>query len=354
MVWASLPAHGDAGDVDRTVADGFHGKIFLAGLLAPGGELGDRAAGSGFRHLAASVGVGFGVEDEDFDVFAGAEDVVEPAEADVVGPAVSADQPDTLAGERIGYGEESAGFGRVDSGELGPERKDALALGFDAGLSGLVGGEECGYQLIAERCGEGLKQGFGVFLLLVQGETDAQAELRVVFEERVGPGGTAAALVDAVGCGRKASSIDGRAAGSVGDEEAIAEELGEQLDVGRLATAGASARELEERVEELDVLDLVVREAIAINGGQGLEVGPVLDFGLAEWSLRHHLESFVLWLGLADGRADLHAEVAAGAVFRGDLQGVQLLFHAAPLGPGGFEGRGRVRKKGQSRRPWRG
>ena len=42
--------------------------------------------------------------------------------------------------------------------------------------------------------------------------------------------------------GGQVAAVDRRAAGRVGDQEAVAEELGEQPDVGRLAAAGAGAR----------------------------------------------------------------------------------------------------------------
>jgi NAD(P)-dependent dehydrogenase (short-subunit alcohol dehydrogenase family) len=57
-----------------------------------------------------------------------------------------------------------------------------------------------------------------------------------------------------VGRGRQVAAVDRRAAGRVRDQEAIAEELGEQLDVRRLAAARARAAELEERLEQLRAL----------------------------------------------------------------------------------------------------
>ena len=59
-------------------------------------ELRHRAARRRLRRLAAGVRVDLGVEHQDVDVAAGGEHVVEAAEADVVGPAVAADDPDAL------------------------------------------------------------------------------------------------------------------------------------------------------------------------------------------------------------------------------------------------------------------
>ena len=51
-----------------------------------------------FGHLAAGVRVHLGVEDEHVDVAPAREDVVEPTGADVVGPPVAADDPDSPSG----------------------------------------------------------------------------------------------------------------------------------------------------------------------------------------------------------------------------------------------------------------
>ena len=102
----------------------------------------------------------------------------------------------------------------------------------------------------------------GVLVLLVDGEAHAEAELGVVFEQRVGPGRSAALVVGAVGRGRQVAAVDRGAAGGVGDQHAVAEELGHQLDVRRFAAAGAGAGELEERLEQLDVLHLAEARAL--------------------------------------------------------------------------------------------
>ena len=88
----------------------------------------------------------------------------------------------------------------------------------------------------------------GIFALLVQRQAHAQAKFGVVFEERVGPGRAAPFAVDGPGGGGQVAAVDGGAAGGIGDQHAVAEELGEQLDVGCLAAAGAGAGELEQRL----------------------------------------------------------------------------------------------------------
>ena len=93
----SLAPMATCGDIDAAVAHGHEGQVLLAGRLAAGGELGDRAARRGLGRLAAGVGVDLGIEDQHVDVAAAGEHVIEPAVADVVGPAIAADDPDALA-----------------------------------------------------------------------------------------------------------------------------------------------------------------------------------------------------------------------------------------------------------------
>ncbi len=71
------------------------------------------------------------------------------------------------------------------------------------------------------------------------------------------------------------------AAGGVGDLGAVAEQLAEQLEIGRLAAAGAGAGELEQRLEELHAADVGEVDAGAVVDGQGLEEGDVGAFACA-------------------------------------------------------------------------
>src|SRR5690349_5124817 len=258
-------AHGDLGDVDAAIADGHHGEVFFAGRFTAGGELGDGAARCGLGGLAAGVGVDFGVEHEDVDVAAAGEDVIEAAVADVVGPTVAADYPDGFLDERVGEREQVAGFGRVEAGEALFEDRDAAALGGDAFFGGLVGVDQVLGERFADLEAEFPDQLAGVFGLFVGGEPHAEAELGVVLEQRIAPGGTAAFGVDRVGRGGEIAAVDGGAAGGVGDQHAVAEELRHEFDVRGFAAARAGARKFEERLHELDVFHL--------RGGKNFAIG---------------------------------------------------------------------------------
>ena len=86
--------HRDAGDVHVPVGHREQAQVLLRGRLAGGGELGHRADRRRLGLLAAGVGVALGVEHQHVDVAVGGQHVVQPTEADVVGPAVAADDPD--------------------------------------------------------------------------------------------------------------------------------------------------------------------------------------------------------------------------------------------------------------------
>ena len=132
-------AHSYPRDIHVTVADGLHGQILLGRLFAAGRELRHRAAGRGFGHLPAGVGIDFRVKHQEVDVAPRAEHVVQACRAYVVGPTVAPDDPDALAHQRVSDSEKRAGLRRIDARELAFQLGDALALGFDSCFLRLIG-----------------------------------------------------------------------------------------------------------------------------------------------------------------------------------------------------------------------
>ena len=119
--------------------------------LPPAANLATAPRGRRLRHLAAGVGIDLGVEHQDVDVAARCEHVIEPAVADVVGPAVAADDPDALLDQVVGHAQQVPGVsGWLSRSELLLERRDALALIVDPGLVRLVGIQEPVDQLVAD------------------------------------------------------------------------------------------------------------------------------------------------------------------------------------------------------------
>src|SRR5690348_18424164 len=107
--------------------------------------------------------------------------------------------------------------------------------------------------------------------LLIHGEPHAQAEFGVVFKERVCPRRTASLCVPGVRCRREIATVDGRAAGSVSDDQAVAKELREQLDVRSLAATGTGSGKFKKRLKNLNVLYLRVGQFSAVEFGRSEE-----------------------------------------------------------------------------------
>ena len=205
-------AHRDLGDVDVAVVDGDHAQVLLADRLALRGELGHGAAGGRLRRLAAGVRVDLGVEHQDVHVAARGEHVVEPAEADVVGPAVAADDPDAPADQGVGH---------VPAGPSPRACRRRRRLCFRAAtrsrwLADLRprraarprGSPD---QVVAERRGEAAGAGPGRSPPAGRPPAGSQAELGVVLEQRVRPGRAAAVGVlsrraSSAGCRRRSTS----------------------------------------------------------------------------------------------------------------------------------------------------
>ena len=302
-----IGAHSHLGHIDVAVAHSDLGEALLLDLLAGRGELGHLADVGGLGGLAAGVGIDLGVEDEDVDVVAGGEDVIHAAEADIIGPAVAAEDPHGLLGEIRLLAEDLLGL-------VAAARLKGGHQGFGGGLVGLAvvhGLQPLGARLLHIRGGV---LG-GDELLDLAGETGtdgvlaqihAKAVLGVVLKEGVGPGGAVAGGVDGIGGGSGGAAPDGGAAGGVGDVHPIAEELGHETGIAGLGAAGAGAGELQERLAELAALDGVVHH-VGLVGHLGHAVVECLLLGKLAL-LGYH--------GQSAGGALADADAAAHAVQR--------------------------------------
>ena len=296
-------AHGHARHVDVAVGDGLQGDVLLVHGLACRGELGHGTDRSGLRRLPAGVGVDLGVHDEDVDVAPGGQDVVEPTRADVVGPAVAADDPHAAPQQVVGHAAQVVdGKSRVPfqaREQLGHPFPLGRKLGF-ADLPGIEDGVgEVGADDVTQLC-QPVPGQLGV---QVGGQAQPEAELGVVLEQRVRPGRPAACRVLRPRRGRQVAAVDRGASGGVGDGRPLPEQLAQELEVGRLATAGAGAGELEERLEELGAAD-----------GPEVDPGTVVE--------RQRLEELdVAPLGHQLGLERLEVDRLAGGVARCDSPG---------------------------------
>ena len=177
---------------------------------------------------------------------------------------------------------------------------------------------------------------------LVEREPHPQPEFRVVFEQRIRPRRPAAFGIRGVRRGRQIAAVYRGASGCVRNQQSIAEELGEQLDVGRLAASCARSGKFEQRFEQLRIFNLRMREAVAIELRQRQEEVPVLRLGVAKRRLRQHVDRLVPHLALALRRANLHAQAASGAILGRYLQRVTHRLEAAPSRRRRLERRGRI------------
>ena len=260
-------AHSHLRHIDVAVALGNHTEVFLADLLAAGGKLGDSAGRGGLRALSAGVGVHLGVDD-DVDILAAGQHVVQTAESDVIAPTVTAEDPLALLDEAVTEFEELL----ADVAAAGLHQRDELVGDF-LGLEGVLavldplGEEGLDFGAAAVALEAFLHNALHAVAHLAGGGGHTEAELGVVLKQRVGPGGTeAAAVVLAIRCGRSRAAVDGGAARGVGHHHLLAEELGDALEVRGLAAAGAGTAELEQRLCELAVLDvgLLVDEVVLV------------------------------------------------------------------------------------------
>ena len=94
-------AQGNLCDIDITIAHRHGSEILLLGLLAACSELCHSTFRSCLGGLSAGVGIDLGVEDEDVDILAGSKYVIESAVADIICPAVAAEDPLALLCQEI-------------------------------------------------------------------------------------------------------------------------------------------------------------------------------------------------------------------------------------------------------------
>ena len=143
------------------------------------------------------------------------EHVVEPTETDVVGPAVSANDPDTALEQIVAQRERSFGAGAIDLSVVIAARRAAHAVHplRTAGLFASSMSSQAPHRLPARA----LRASCCVLAEFVERYAQAVAEFRVVLEERVRPGGTAAAAVGRPGRRGQVAAEDRRAARRVGD-----------------------------------------------------------------------------------------------------------------------------------------
>ncbi len=283
-------------------------RSFRRDGLPPAANLATAAAGRRLRRLAAGVGVDLGVEHQDVDVAARGEHVVQAAEADVVGPAVAADDPDAAADQRRRRSA-PASWRRGESScrQPLPQRRDPLPLLGDLRL-GSSGAFRAARRPASSPSSPASRRSRLLGVVLLAGRPPAAARGRTRRCPRTASWTRSARGPSAfVGPGRRrqVAAVDRRAAGRVGDQHPVAEELGHQLHVGRLAAAGTGAGELEQRLAAVcEPLTVSWLDRVAVELGDRQEEVEVRPLALQVVALRLHVDRLVLGdlLALAPGR----------------------------------------------------
>ena len=312
-------------------------KIFLGAGLAASGKLRHCGARRGFGRLTSGVGVDLGIEHEHVDVASAGQYVIEAAVADVIGPTVSADDPNAFLDQQVGDGQQLLGVHGIQAVQFFFQQVDALALFVDVGFVFLWCSEDRGREFFADRSRHAPDQFLRELGLLIDGKPEAQTELRIVFEKRVRPGGTAAGCVFRPGRGGQVAAVNRRASGSVGNDGPVAEQLRHQLEIWSFAATRAGAGELEQRFLNLLLADVGDLNVAAVQFRDLEEEVPVVALGHAQRRLRHHVDRLEPCFGLVLDRTNLDADAATGAIFRRHLNRVLEALPFFVAGLGGFE-----------------
>ena len=152
--------------------------------------------------------------------------------------------------------------------------------------------------------------------------------------------------------GGQVAAVDRRAPRGVGHHGPVAEQLGEQAQVRRLAAPRAGTGELEQRPQHGGALHRVVGQGGAWHLGQGQEGLPAGPLEVTSHLGVDHGERPVRGIVLGVPGAHVHADGAAGAVVGSDLDGEQVVVEAA--GPEGLGVEGVAPRGGREDLGWLG
>ena len=119
------------------------------------------------------------------------------------------------------------------------QQRHILPLCLNTRLRRLISRQQRCQQRVGQQAAEHAQEIARTAFVLIDGEPDAEAELGIVFKQRVRPRGTSTVTIRRIRRRRKVSTENRRTASGVGHDRAIAEELCHQLDVRRFAAASA-------------------------------------------------------------------------------------------------------------------
>mmetsp|Transcript_50439 Transcript_50439/g.83021 ORF Transcript_50439/g.83021 Transcript_50439/m.83021 type:complete len:449 (-) Transcript_50439:943-2289(-) len=267
LLWVDMNAN--AGHVDILVGHGQLSHVLLLRQLSALSKLCHGSLWRCFGCLSTSVAVHLCVKHQDVHMFLTGNDVVQATIADVVGPAISADNPEAAAAEHVFQIVQTVDLWVITLLLLEQWHELLHDLVVDRSTTRkqqVVHVLLAHHQVLIQRSPELfahqhllIRQGVlnlvcQVVATLLEGLAHAEAELGVVFEERVGPGRALALGVGRVREGRIGATPDGGAACRIGDDQSITEKLSHELHMGSLTTPFASTTKLKIRLLELGAL----------------------------------------------------------------------------------------------------
>ena len=94
-------AHSNLCNIYIAIAHSHHAKVLLLGLFAAGSKFSDCRSRSRFGGLTAGVGIYLGIEYHNIDILAGCQYMVQTAVADIISPAVTAEDPVAAFNEEL-------------------------------------------------------------------------------------------------------------------------------------------------------------------------------------------------------------------------------------------------------------
>src|SRR5690606_23846167 len=146
--------------------------------------------------LTTSVGVDFGIQNEHIDIVTGSQNVIQTAVTNVISPAVTTHDPNTLFDQVIRNSIQLQEFILSSTSQDLFEGFDTFTLFIDTSLVALVGVEQCVRKLAANQCHIPGNQFAGDFGRLVHRKAHAQTKLSIIFKQRVRPGRSLALLTN--------------------------------------------------------------------------------------------------------------------------------------------------------------
>ena len=209
-------------------------RSFFNPGLPPAANLATAARGVALDACPPVFRIHFGIEHQQVHVAPAGEYMIEAAVADVIGPAVAADDPHAFLHQHVGEGQQLLSLRGVHRLQFLLQKFDALPLIVNVRFIFLRRREQLACEtspiVDASRCTSSRANS----VCLSMESLKSQAELGIVFKEGIRPSRSAAVEFLAQGVVWQVPAVDRRAAGRIGDYAAISKKLRNQLQIWRL------------------------------------------------------------------------------------------------------------------------